>query len=352
MNLFARLFRSSPSAESIARAAALMAAGEYENALPLLDGARAAHALAALGECQFQIGQPGAARASTESALQLSTEPDLTRELLGNLYEICRYLGDRPAASVACRALGGRYLPLAELIRAGEPLLRAVAEVDGRRYEIDEVLTGVVGEVRLRLERNRPTLRNAERWTAQAQTLAHEGRFADALALLDRAARLDPHDPQPPYHAGHVLAHQDRPEESRERYRLVERLAPGWMLSRSALALVGHPAFRPWHAAAEGDLPAHLKRQLVERELAAHPTCAHLLHLHGKLAPPVPGGAERAYRRGLEHAEHPDLITRLCVDLAAVVASSQERERLLRRAVELNADLIAAATARIVLAFE
>jgi hypothetical protein len=70
---------------------------------------------------------------------------------LGNLYEAHRYQGQAALAAADAGRLAdaldqqGRAdearccRRLAEIVRAGEPLNRVVAVVEGRRYELDEV---------------------------------------------------------------------------------------------------------------------------------------------------------------------------------------------------------------------
>lgn len=383
MGIFGWLFPVPPSPslpDLVARAEALMEQGDYEHARPLLanltlgetggTSALVAEALTALGECEMQLGKPATAVITTRWALKTARRvgDEATRAALGNLYEVYRYLGERDAAadlalelaSLSPPPLDARYRRQAALVRGGEPLLRVVADVNGQRYEIDEVIAGVEGPVRLVYERNRLTLRLCERWTEEGEQHAHAGRFDEALALYQRAAALDPHAPAPVYQLGMVFAHQGKMPEAGQHFARAESLAPGWFHVRSALALlaaeVGPDLFRSWHALAEGPLPAVNKMLLAEQTIphAPIPVRAHFHHLHGKALQALKraGLAERAYRQGLEHADAPDLLTRLGVDLAAVVSSPEEKRRLLTRALEVNADLVAVATARIVLAFE
>ena len=376
MGFFDRLLgRSPPSPESLARAEALVEQGDFERAWklskavarhsPFATGPLAARLHATLGECAFQLGDPARAIVATSKALRLADD-DLRPALLGNLYEIYRYLGDVFAAADIAEKLAAlcpdderRYRHQAALVRRGEPPLRVVADVDGRRHELDEVLEGLSGPVRLVYERNRLTLRLAERWTCEGERLAQAGNFFSAMRLYESATRLDPHAPEPAYQAGFACRYEGRCDEAQEAFERVDRLAPGWFQTRSALALIrlGLPdeMFRLWHALAEGPLPYEAKRQLAEQALAMTPpgAWAYFHHLHGKALQGLKRPeAERSFRLGLEHADEPDLTTRLCVDLAAVVSSLPEKSRLLHRAVEINGDLVAVATARIVLAFE
>ena len=378
INIFERLLGRSLSPEGLARAESLMDRGDYEQAwklsrevarsVPFATGPLAARLHANLGECAFQLGDAARSLPATRKALHLAREAGdagLVAAILGNLYEVHRYLGDPTAAENAEELArlstedAPRYLRQAALIRRGEPLLRVVADVDGRRYELEEVLAGIAGPVRLVYERDRLTLRLAERWTSEGEQLAQAGRFAPAMERYDAAIRLDPHAPEPVYQAGFVRCYEGRWDEARGLFDRVERLAPGWFLGRSALALLrlglSAELFRFWHALAEGPLPHVSKRQLAETALASTPTeaRAYFHHLHGKALQGLKRPeAEHAFRLGLEHAAEPDLTTRLCVDLAAVVSSPQEKSRLLRRAVEIDGDLVAVASARIVLAFE
>ena len=384
MNLvtfFDRLLRRPRlSPESLARAEADLERGDYEQAWKLskdlarsarlATGPLAARLHATLGECAFQLGGAEPSLAATRKALRLAREAGdagLVAAILGNLYEVYRTLGDGLAAAEMAEELARlsdgeasrRYLRQAELVRQGEPLVRVVADVEGRRYEIDEVMAGVAGPVRFVYERNRLTLRLAEKWTLDGERLAQAGTFSEAMQRYAAAARLDPHTPEPAYQAGFVRGHEGRWGEALVFFELAERLAPGWFLTRPALALIrldlSAPLFRLWHALAEGPLPHEAKRHLAEQALAEAPSEAkgYFHHLHGKALQGLKRPeAERAFRIGLEHGTEPDLTTRLCVDLAAVVPSPVEKSRLLHRAVEIGGDSVAVATARIVLAFE
>ena len=104
----------------------------------------------------------------------------------------------------------------------------------------------------------------------------------------------------------------------------------------------------------DGPLDAEAKVRLAEQGLARAPDVALLHYHHGKnlKARNLPFQAQAALRRGLNCAEEPDVRTRLLVELATLVESAEEKRHLLRQAVELNGNLVAAAMARVVLAFE
>ena len=378
IGFFERLLGRSLSADGLVRVESLMERGDYEQAwrqskqlarsARFAGGPLAARLHATLGECAFQLGDAARALPATRKALHLARETGdagLVAAILGNLYEVHRYLGDSTAAEDAEELArlaadeGQRYLRQAALIRQGEPLLRVVADVEGRRYEIDEVLAGVAGPVRFVYERNRLTLSLAEKWTQEGERFAQAGAFAPAMERYDAASTLDPYTPEPAYQSGFVRGHEGRWDEARGYFEKADRLGPGWFLCRSALALirlgVRVESFQLWHALAEGPLPPEAKRRLAEQALSESGVegRAYFHHLHGKALQGLKRpDAERAFRLGLEHAAEPDLTTRLCVDLAAVVGSPKEKSRLLHRAVEIDGDLVAVASARIVLAFE
>ena len=96
------------------------------------------------------------------------------------------------------------------------------------------------------------------------------------------------------------------------------------------------------------------KLNLLDRALQQAPDLALLHLLHGKSLQSLrqTAAAQVAYRRGLECVEEPDTKTRLLVNLAAVVENAEEEKRLLEEAISLNGNLVAAAMARVVLAYE
>lgn len=342
------------------KARSLMERGAFHEAAACLRDASNPEHLALLAECCFQTGQAGTALALARRAMPLA-DAGLCVALLGTVYEACRHLGDAAGAAAACDELARhdpRYRRQAELVRRGEPLLRVVADVGGTRHEIEEVLEGVAGPVRLLFERNRMTLRSVADAVREGEELACSGSFDpdNDMRNVRAAAALDPHDPAPRYLLGMVSAHRGEWGPAIGWLEETERLAPGWFHARSALDVIEAREvnlFRAWHALAEGPLSPVQKGGLAEKALRSWPTCGHIHHLHGKALRALNQAvaAEHAFRRGLEHASERSVITRLCVDLGAICRSPEEKVRLIRRAVELGADLPATATARIVLAF-
>jgi tetratricopeptide (TPR) repeat protein len=330
-----------------------------------------------LGECYFQCGEAARALAPTEKALEICTrtgDAEGCITYLGNLYEMHRYLGEGDKAAGRAEQLAaalepqgrageaGRYRRQAQRVRAGEPRNRVVVAVDGKRFELDEVLQGVPGQVQFAFERNRLTLRPSEALVKEGGQRAGSGAFAEALALFREAAEADRFSPQPHYEAALALLCLHRYSEAAEEYEATEALAPGWLQCRSDLWLaeqlaagaIEHEIFQLLHALSDGPDPPAEKVRLAERGLAGYPKLAllHLAHGNALRALERQVEAEAAYRRGLRYAEEPDVKTRLLVSLGSMVSNPEEKRHLLRQAVELQGNLVAAAMASVVLAFD
>jgi tetratricopeptide (TPR) repeat protein len=330
-----------------------------------------------LGECHFQSGRADRAVEPTRQALALvrkSGDAEGILAYLGNLYETHRYLGQAEPAAACADELATlyeqmgqpgqarRYRNQSRLVRAGEPLLRIVLDVSGQRYELDEVIKGVEGSVKFLFERNRLALQPSQVLTQQGEGEASQGRFDQALAFFREASEADPYNPQPVYEAGLTLLYLQRPSDAVEYYDRTEELAPGWFHCRSegwlarqlATERYSHDIFLTLHNVQDGPLAPSVKMQLVTRSLAEAPDLALMHHLHGKLLAEAQqlAAAGAAFRRGLDCAEEPDIKTRLLVDLASTLDSDAERKELCRQARALNGNLVASATAALVLAFD
>lgn len=330
--------------------------------------------LGELGECHFQSGDAARAVAPTRQALELvqrAGDADGVRAYLGNLYEMHRYLGQKDAAADYAEQLAAhleprdpdearRYRGQARLVRAGEPKNRVVLEINQKRYELDEVLEGIEGGVRFHFERDRMTLRPAEVLVERGRKLASQGKYEEALSLFRDAAKADPLSPQPPFEAAVTLMHLGRTDQAIDEYARTEELAPGWFHCRSEMWLaqqivVGRyelPAFEVLRVIEDGGLATEAQRQLAEQALGKWPDLAPLHHLHGRSLRAQPPLAVKAYRRGLACEEEPDIRTRLLAELGGILDPGEERRRLLEEAVALGGNLVAQATARIVLHFD
>jgi tetratricopeptide (TPR) repeat protein len=258
-------------------------------------------------------------------------------------------------------AEAARYRRQAALVFAGEPLNRVILSVDGQRKELEEVLAGTPGRLQFAFERNRLTLRQATAWTDQGEKQASLGRFEAGLELFHKAAAHDPFAPHPHYLAGLTYLFLGRYAEAVESYERTGELAPGWFHCRSDLWLaqqllrgaLSQEVFVLWHSVEEGGQRPQEKLLLADNGLRQAPDLA-LLHLaRGKVLKGLGQGrqAEAAFRKGLLCVEESDSQTRLLVEVASVVADEAEKKRLLEQAVTVNGNLVAVATARVILAF-
>lgn len=327
-----------------------------------------------LGECFFQAGEAAKAVGPLEQALELCErqgDAEGVVAYLRNLYEAHRYLGQAGPAADRADALARALASLgqadeaswfekqARLVRSGEPRNRVVTAIGGRRYELDEAPPIGDGRIQFQFERNRVSLRPSVVLTKRGERLGSEGRYEDALAALRQAADADRHDPHPHHLAGFTLLNLGRHAEAVESYEAAEERAPGWFHCRAdlwlarelALGRLDQGAFLAVAALEDAPLPADRKVELARRSLEKYPGLAPLyLHLGRNLeATGRKPEAEAAYRKGLAGADEPDTRTRLLVQLGVYVPAGPERDGLLREAVDLSGNLVASATALVLL---
>ncbi|MBI4859773.1 MAG: tetratricopeptide repeat protein [Candidatus Riflebacteria bacterium] len=330
--------------------------------------------LGMLGDCLFQCGEADRAAELIEEAAALCEQYDETDGLLaslGNLYEVHRYRQDAPAAAGAAERLAAalhrtcqiqeaqRYRKLAAIVRAGEPLVRIVAMIEGRPEELDDLRPRPDERVQLAFERNRVVLRPALAATARGERLAASGKFDQALIAFREAARADPHDPQPRYLEGLTLLHLNRPAEAVEAYDETERLAPGWFHVRAqvwlarelAASRLPHEAFLTLRELEDAEQPPDLKSDLARKALQNWPQLApvHLVLGNALLAMDRVDEAKAAFRKGLECAREPDVASRLRLCLALSGGAGDEGAKMLEAAREPGGNLVAAAMATIAL---
>jgi tetratricopeptide (TPR) repeat protein len=368
--------------KALAAAGEQMEAGDYAGAAgrlrAALDGAKGLSGsavdsylpvtLGQLGTCLFHTGDAEGAVAPMERALALceaQQDDDGTRAYLGNLHEIHRYRGDAEAAAncldrladhherLGDGALARRDRAQAKIVRAGEPLCRVVAEIDGRQMELADMPSSP-GRVRFIFARNRITLRPSAAATEAAVELGKAGDLDAALQGFQRAAELDRFDPWPSYHAGMTLLYLRRYREAAASFARTEELAPGfyhcrsdrWLAEQLAEGAVDHALFETVRALVDGALPpeeavAEARRALGAKEMGLlHLTAGDTLARLDRDAE-----AEAEYRRGLAIAEEPDVKTRLLAALGGRVADPLEKARLLQEAIDLRGNLVSAAMA-------
>jgi len=361
----------------------------YDDAIILLEALRSravdrsgpgvddllATTLALLGDCYFHIGDAEEAVEIVEEARKRGEERgDIERSIacLKSLFEIHRYKGD-PAAAAACAdrladayaaqgqsAKARRFLRIAQIVRAGEPPLRVVAVVDDRPYEIDEAPRATERTAfSVEFVRDRTTLRPAAQMIQRGEELGSRCEYERALAAFRTAAAIDPLDPECRYLAGLTLLHLGRYQEAAASYDACEARAPGWFECRAGAWLarelakgrLDHKAFTALRALEDGPGSPAQKVEIARSALDRYPSLAPLYLFLGLSLRELGKNeeAEAALRGGLARAAEPDVRTRLLLQLALLVRSPEERRELLEEAVRQNGNLVAAATARLLL---
>lgn len=323
-----------------------------------------------LGECRFQVGDAAGAIAPTEEALRLCEEANDAqgaRAHLGSLCEFHRYLGKGAEAASRLDRLAelsdaeaADFLRArATLLRAGEPVLR-VTLFDGKReHELDALAKVPEGKLDILYRRDRPSLRPCLMAVERGRELGSKGKFQEALAEFERAAKLDPHDPDPPYLAGLTLLHLDRYVEAVRELERVEQLAPGWFHSRSDLWLarglamkrVERGTFLAVRVSEDGEFPPAEKLELLDAAVGKAPKVP-MLHLHRAEQLRKLGRAkeaEAACRAGLALEADDETRTRLLGLLAMTVGGEEERRGLFEQAAALSGHLVVGAMATLAL---
>ncbi|WP_165253056.1 tetratricopeptide repeat protein [Paludisphaera soli] len=323
-----------------------------------------------LAEAYFHAGRAAEAVSHLEHALRCcerSGDSAGIAAYLGCLFEAHRYLGQAEKAAgfadrLAAVTLGkdaSRWRTRARIVRAGEPLNRVVAVVDGVTGEVDEVRP--TGDMRIQFvfERNRITLRPAVAATARGQELGAAGRYDEALAAFEEASAADPFDPHSRFLAAFSLLHLGRYAEAEAAYRSVEELAPGWFQCRAdawlagelAASRLGRDDLAALTQIQDGTAPPERKLTLADRLLDRRPHLPPALLHRGKALAALgrPADARAALEAGLASDPEPDVKTRLLVDLAALTEDPAERAGLFREAIAVGGNLVAAASASVAL---
>jgi tetratricopeptide (TPR) repeat protein len=326
-----------------------------------------------VSECQFNRGNAEAAIPPASLAL---ADCERVGDVEGvvtyqrNLFEIHRYLAQAERAAHYAELLASSlessgdveqarwYRAHARVVRAGEPLNRVIAVIGDSRYELDSLPPKHEGRIQFVFQRNRMTLRPASSAMDQARLLGGEGKYLEALDELERAAKLDPFDPEPSYLAGLSMLHLKRYAEAVESYSRCEDLGPGWFhvradrwfAERLAHGELDHATFLLHLELTDGSASPERKLQLVSQVLGAAGTLAPF-HLHrGKACAALGRQPEaiQSFRDGLGQENDPGTRTRLLVELGSRL-SGPERIEKLEAAISLDGDLVAAAMARVML---
>lgn len=344
-----------------------------------------AFALGRLGRARFAAGRVEQALEPFKQALATCVEErDRTgiRAHAGNLHDCYRYLGDASKA--------GEYLEIVvrvlevedgdtniawdrhecDIVAAGEPLLRLIATVDDRSFELDELdaalryaATKRAGDSSAQFDvsfvpqRNRPTIQRARRLAAEGRHLGESGRLAEALKSFDASSRIDPFDPDPVYNAAVTCLELERYVEAAQRFAHAERLAPGWFLCRRyrwladrlALGSIDPRIGRVLLVTAEGPYgprEQHLLESILP--IAAHLTWPWLTYAKIQTATGRRNEAIASLRRGLDGEADDDVRSAALVDLGLLLGSrSPEAQDLFGQALSRPGNLLAQAGARL-----
>ncbi len=325
--------------------------------------------LGMLGDLHFQNGQLAPAFDATRGALEACERAGDEAGILtylSNLYELHRYEGETERAAECAERLAARfegadrrwYEAQARILRAGEPLLRVVSErADGCRAEVAD--TELAGHVRFVFQRNRISRFAANVWGERGENHGRKGELEEALAAFREAADADDYTPEPRYQAAATCLFLGRFGDAAEWYREVEERAPGWFHCRANLWLAdeatrGALSQETLLLILElSDRIADPERDLARAEAArdATPQVAllHLIAARALLALERPDEGRAALEVALERAEDDDVRTRTLLERANATEDAARREERLRETAAVGGNLVAAATAELLL---
>lgn len=384
--------------EGLAKARALIEKLEHDEAAALLHGivdeTRGVRGswvdeylpvtLGMLGSTEFNRGCAEESVEPTARALEMCEaleDDEGVVAYLTNLHEIHRYLGNAQdgaglADKLATRVessdpkRAARLRVRARIMREGEPPLRVlvIPPLGLAPVELDDLDQLDVlaqsddlsfGGLRFAYERNRVTLGVSAGLTEIAKQAATRGDLKAAVQTFDRAAAVDPFDPEPSYLCGLALAELGEFDRAASRYETCEQLAAGWYRVREDRALVEQirqgtltpDALSLIREVEDGPRPPRARLQIGLGGLHRFEGWARLHHAIGKAhwAIEEREEARAAWRRALDLAENEGIRTRALTDLGATAIDRAEATRQLHQAMMLSGDLLAAAMARVLL---
>lgn len=319
------------------------------------------------GECRFNMGRAEQALADFQRAEQLSVragDVEGERSNLRNQLEALRWAGRHAeAAPVAVRLASllrnagreddaDRLQARASWFQRGEPLLRALLEVDGRVHELDALPAKLkASKVRVLFERNRLTLRPCEALTNEGRRLGSAGNLTGAREHFLRAAEADQFDPGAHYEAAFTSLLLGEPGAAVDSYTRAEALAPGWFHVRADLWLAHEVLAGRVDAGVAGAvltvdaITDRLERERIAQALTTKvPTLPHAWLALSEAATSS-STALTAAQRGLECAVEPDIRSRLLLKIAT--AGDTIDHRLLAQLLTLEpGNLVSQAMAR------
>lgn len=322
------------------------------------EGWRAA-ALQLLAECRFDRGEAGEAIEPSRQALLLfRTLGDRhgVRRCLESQYEAHRWLGRAPEAAALADEIGWRRQ--AEIVRAGEPLNRVVVAIGDRLFELPDAPPLREGRMGFVFRRNRRSTGAALHRHRRGMEHGAAGRFEEALSEFRAAADADRFDPDPHYQAAATLLYLRRGWDAVAELQETEARAPGWFHCRAELRLAERIAsgglpyelFPLLRGLESAEVTPNEKVELAEAGVRRHPGVPQFHIELGRSLRELgrPTDAEEWFRRGLAGCDEPDARTRLLLELA-MSTGPDERAVLLREAVSLGGNLVAAAQAALLL---
>jgi tetratricopeptide (TPR) repeat protein len=252
-------------------------------------------------------------------------------------------------------------------MEAGEPKLRVVLRLGDDpddEYELEELDALVQhaetnDQIRFLFERDRVGLAASAALTDEAHTMLERGKTRSALALLERATAIDPHDPAPHFETAKLEMGRQRWDAALQALRAVEIRAPGWPGVREDLALVtairdgSHPPalLTTLQTLEDSDRPVQAKLEMATQALESLGEHPRLWFARGRALATAGDyeDAKEAFSEAVECADEPTIETRALVALAEV-SPTEEAAVAIARATELAGDPVATAAARLRLA--
>lgn len=300
---------------------------------------------------------------------------------LVNLYEIYRYSSKTKEAIDVCNQLCElfsklkddksyhNYMKQIEILQKGEPLNRVVAVVDGKNYELEDIINKKVAVKNVQVEfhflRNRLTLPSAKYLINIAKNLQANGEYSSAVFNLQSAITKDQYAPEPWYQLGVCYLHLERSDDALDAFKKAAELAPGWfdvnfyiwVAESMKAAKFNLEAFKVMYVLEHGQLNPGQKITICERVLKSGTKLPYILLHLGLAYQQTPGKldmAESAFRGALLLTDDLDIDTktRVLFNLGATVPTVEEKNNVFEQATKVNGNLTAAAMSLAALALD
>jgi tetratricopeptide (TPR) repeat protein len=324
-----------------------------------------------LGDVLFRSGHADEAEPAMRRALSLCREINDRLGIavyLSNFAEMAKYRGDiRQAVDWLSQfreelqhqgrtsevpAVDGQLARL----QAGEPLCRVMCRDGDQLIELDDLQPVQNKSYKFEFVRNRPSLLLCQQLTREGNEKAAAGELAAALELYQQAAEVDPHDPDPHYQSAAVLMDLGAYDQAALAFAEADRLAPAWFHCRSGRWLAeqtasGQFSSEVWsllRGLEVGGLPRDIRTNVARQATQLHPDFGGFWLILGDCLREQKEEAERAYLRGLQCADEPDIRSRLLSALIGLQTDGPRCDQWLADLAELDGNLVAKAIARFV----